>query len=93
MTTITFLRARPAETVNQLIATTRRKEGTTALEIPAITAAAVSEGLAGGCGRSWGGKAGGPPRDLGFGTSHAGAWLPRVDTRPLLAVARRRWRR
>lgn len=45
---ITFLRTRPAETVNELTATTRRKEGTTALEVEAITQAAVSAAVAGG---------------------------------------------
>ncbi len=48
MTIITFLRARPAEVVNQLTAVTRRKEGTTALEIPSLSAAAVGKALAGG---------------------------------------------
>ena len=48
MTTITFLRARPAQTVNQLTATTRRKEGTTALEVPSLTTGAVDAALAGG---------------------------------------------
>jgi FO synthase len=45
---ITFLRVRPTDTVTEVWAATRRREGTTALEIERIDEAAVSGALAGG---------------------------------------------
>ncbi len=45
---ITFTRIRPAASVNEVWATTRRREGTTGLEIQGITAADRSGALAGG---------------------------------------------
>ncbi len=46
--TISFLQLRPADVVNELWATTRRKEGTTTVEVPALTAEARAGSLAGG---------------------------------------------
>ncbi|MDH3306173.1 MAG: 5-amino-6-(D-ribitylamino)uracil--L-tyrosine 4-hydroxyphenyl transferase CofH [Acidimicrobiia bacterium] len=45
---ITFLRVRPAESVHELTATTRRKEGTTALEVQELADADRQACLAGG---------------------------------------------
>jgi len=45
---ITFLRIRPAESVNELTAPTRRREGTTALELAAPDAGDISAALTGG---------------------------------------------
>ena len=47
MTTITFLRLRPAESVNALWAATRRREGSTAVEVPALDAADRAAAIAG----------------------------------------------
>jgi FO synthase len=48
MTAITFLRLRPAETVNELWASTRRREGSTAVEVPGLTTADREAAIAGG---------------------------------------------
>src|SRR5690554_514924 len=45
---ITFLRLRPADSVNELTAATRRREGTTALEVTEPTTTDVATGHAGG---------------------------------------------
>ena len=45
---ITFLRLRPAESVNDLWAATRRREGTTAVEIPEMDSPARAAAIAGG---------------------------------------------
>ena len=42
MKRITFVRLRPAETVNEISVTTRRREGTTTLEMAAPDQAAIS---------------------------------------------------
>ena len=47
MTTITFLRLRPAESVNTLWAATRHREGSTAVEVPALDAADRAAAIAG----------------------------------------------
>ncbi len=62
---ITFLRSRPAETVNELTAITRREEGTTTLEVEAVTAAAVTVALAGGV----------LPVSVGLGKGTPAAWI------------------
>jgi len=46
--TITFLRTRPAESISELTARTRRREGTTALEIEGLTGQDRLEALSGG---------------------------------------------
>jgi 7,8-didemethyl-8-hydroxy-5-deazariboflavin synthase CofH subunit len=46
--TITFLRMRPAEVINELWATTRRREGTTAVEVEPLDEAQKAAALAGG---------------------------------------------
>lgn len=46
--TVTFLRVRPADVVNEITATTRRKEGTTALELSEPSTDAVAACIAGG---------------------------------------------
>ncbi len=46
--TITFLRLRPAETVNELWASTRRREGTTAVEIAELSVEHRAAIIAGG---------------------------------------------
>jgi len=66
---ITFLRTRPAETVNELTAATRRREGTTTLEVESITAAAVSAALAGGV----------LPVSVGLGEGVPVAWIIAPD--------------
>lgn len=66
---ITFLRTRPAETVNELTAATRRREGTTTLEVESITAAAVSSALAGGV----------LPVSVGLGDGVPVAWIIAPD--------------
>ncbi|GMQ94185.1 MAG: hypothetical protein BMS9Abin12_1669 [Acidimicrobiia bacterium] len=48
MTTITFLQIRPAESVNEIWASSRRREGTLAVEVPEPTTADVVEALKGG---------------------------------------------
>jgi len=48
VTDITFLRVRPAETVSELWASTRRREGTTAVEMIEATAADCRQAAAGG---------------------------------------------
>ncbi len=48
MTEVTFLRLRPAEHVNQLWAATRRREGSTAVEVPELTVADRQQALDGG---------------------------------------------
>ena len=45
---ITFLRLRPAEEINELWAMTRRREGTTAVEVAGLTAQDSASALAGG---------------------------------------------
>lgn len=50
MTEITFLRLRPAESINELWAATRRREGTTAAEVASLTEADRAGALAGGLG-------------------------------------------
>ena len=47
MTTITFLHLRPAESVNTLWAATRHREGSTAVEVPALDAADRAAAIAG----------------------------------------------
>lgn len=66
---ITFLRTRPAETVNELTAATRRREGTTTLEVESISAAAVSAALAGGV----------LPVSVGLGDGVPVAWIIAPD--------------
>ena len=48
MTRITYVRLRPAEEVNELWATTHRREGTTVVELGPATADAAAGCLAGG---------------------------------------------
>jgi 7,8-didemethyl-8-hydroxy-5-deazariboflavin synthase CofH subunit len=48
MARVTFCRVRPAESVNEVWAATRRREGTTALEIPLMAASDRAGSIAGG---------------------------------------------
>ncbi len=48
MSTVTFLRVRPADLVNEITATTRRREGTTAIELRDASAESVTGCLQGG---------------------------------------------
>jgi len=48
MTTITFLQTRPADAVNEIWASTRRREGTLVVEVPHPTSADVDEAQKGG---------------------------------------------
>ncbi len=72
---ITFLRLRPADTVNELWASTRRREGTTAVETSGLSAEQRSAVLAGGL----------VPVALGLAEADPLAWvIEPADAKPLL---------
>ncbi|MDP2622240.1 MAG: hypothetical protein Q8Q29_00345, partial [Actinomycetota bacterium] len=74
---ITYLRLRPTDTVTAVWAATRRREGTTALEIEGIDAASVAGALAGGI----------LPVGSGIGEAEPAAWV--VKPADALELARR----
>ena len=72
--TITFHRTRPANAINELWAATRRREGTTSLEVESITAADRAGALAGGL----------LPVAVGASDTEPAAWV--VDPREALEL-------
>lgn len=66
---ITFLRLRPAEQVNELWAATRRREGTTAVEIAGLSNNQREAVIAGGL----------VPVSMGFGETDGIAWVLKTD--------------
>ena len=62
---ITFLRVRPAESATEIWAATRRREGTTALEVASIDQASIDGALAGGL----------LPVGLGAGGPEPSSWV------------------
>ena len=74
---ITFLRLRPTAAVTGVWAATRRREGTTALELEGVTADDVAGSLAGGV----------LPVGAGVGEADPAAWV--VDPETALALGRR----
>ena len=75
MSIITFLRVRPAETVNRLWAGTRRREGTTTAEVPSLTASDREGAL----------QAGILPASMGPASVEPISWV--VDTDEALALS------
>jgi FO synthase len=74
---ITYLRLRPTDTATEVWAATRRREGTTALEIAGIDAASVAGALAGGI----------LPVGSGIGEAEPAAWI--ANPAGALELARR----
>ena len=63
--TVTFVRTRPAESINELWASTRRREGTTTLEVAPVSATDRPGAIAGGL----------LPISVGIGETAPSAWI------------------
>jgi len=77
MSTVTFLRLRPAERVNELWAATRRREGATAVEVAGLHVGDRAAALAGGL----------LPVSVGIGDAEPVAWVAPPDAGLELAAA------
>jgi 7,8-didemethyl-8-hydroxy-5-deazariboflavin synthase CofH subunit len=73
---VTFLRLRPAEDINELWAATRRREGTTAVEVDALTEVQRTAALAGGL----------APISVGPGDAEPIAWV--ADSKDVVRLAK-----
>ncbi|MDJ0664376.1 MAG: 5-amino-6-(D-ribitylamino)uracil--L-tyrosine 4-hydroxyphenyl transferase CofH [Acidimicrobiia bacterium] len=81
--TVTFLRLRPAESINELWAATRRREGTTTVEIARLTMEQRQEAIAGGL----------APVAIGADTAEPLAWVvDPSEVAPLVAAGVAGWR-